>query len=187
MIDPPPEDATLSADQARYIDQACDRFEAAWKAASAFGARPRIEEAMQEVPEEDRPRLLRELIHLDIFYRRQFGETPQPGDYQSRFPSLDAAVLAALFAASSTTADVASTPSPSSRAETPAADSTPLSRRFRCPHCQNPIQLADDHSNEVLCPGCGSSFRVREAKETISATPMRVLQPGRAASGLGQL
>jgi serine/threonine protein kinase/WD40 repeat protein/tetratricopeptide (TPR) repeat protein len=175
MIDLPPDDATISADQAQRIDQACDRFEAAWKSAGSSGARPRIEDALQEVSEEDRPRVLRELLHLDIFYRRQLGETPQPGDYQSRFPSLDAASLAACFAASPPTADMTSTPSPGVRAETPAADSTPLSRRFRCPHCHNPIQLANDHSDEVLCPGCGSSFRLREAKETISATPMRPL------------
>jgi serine/threonine protein kinase/formylglycine-generating enzyme required for sulfatase activity len=175
MIDLPPDDATLSTDQAKRVDQVCDHFEAAWKAAGSSGRRPQIEDALREVSEEDRPRLLRELIHLDIFHRRQFGERPQPGDYQSRFPSLDAASLAALFATSPTIIDLGSPPSPGVRAETPAPDSTPLSRRFRCPHCHNPIQLADDHSDEVLCPGCGSSFRVREAKETISATPMRPL------------
>jgi WD40 repeat protein len=37
---------------------------------------------------------------------------------------------------------------------------------LRCPHCHNPISLADDHSDEVLCPGCGSSFRVRDARHT---------------------
>src|SRR5262249_54067394 len=56
-----------------------------------------------------------------------------------------------------------------------AAESTPLTRRFRCPHCHNPIHLADDHSDEVLCPACGSSFHFREAKATISAMPMRPL------------
>lgn len=175
MIDLPSDDATLSPDQARRVDQVCDQFEAAWKAAGSSGRRPRIEDALQEVSEEDQPRLLRELIHLDIFYRRQLGEAPQPSDYQSLFPSLDAATLAACFATAPATADQVPPPRPGVRAETPAADSTPLSRRFRCPHCHNPIQLADDHSDEVLCPGCGSSFRVREAKETISATPMRPL------------
>src|SRR5262249_43076032 len=47
--------------------------------------------------------------------------------------------------------------------------------RLRCPHCHNPITLADDRSDEVLCPGCGSSFRVREARATVSATPMKPL------------
>jgi WD40 repeat protein len=175
MIDLPPDHGTLPVDQARRVDEACDRFEAAWKAVGPSGSPPRIEDALRAVSDEDRPMVLRELIQLDLFYRRQRGETPQPGDYQGRFPSLDAPSLAAHIAVPPTPADLGSTPSPGVRAETPAADSTPSSRRFCCPHCHNPIQLADDHSDEVLCPGCGSSFRVREAKETISATPMRPL------------
>jgi WD40 repeat protein len=175
MIDLPPDDATLSPDQARRVDQAADRFEAAWKAAGSSGRRPRIEDVLKGVSEEDRARVLCELIPLDIFYRRLLGETPQPDDYQSRFPSLDAAWLAARFATPPTTADMTSTPTPSVPAEAEAADTTPLNRRFRCPHCHNPIHLADGHSDEVLCPGCGNSFRVREAKETTSATPMRPL------------
>jgi WD40 repeat protein/serine/threonine protein kinase/tetratricopeptide (TPR) repeat protein len=175
MIDLPPDDATLSADQARRVDQVCDHFEATWKAAAATAERPQIEEALQAVAEQDRATVLRELILLDLFYRRQHGETPQPGDYQQRFPALDAASLAAHFDDFPGAADKDATPSAGRQGQTPASDSTPLSRRFRCPHCHNPIQLADDHSDEVLCPGCGSSFRIREAKETISATPMRPL------------
>ena len=43
---------------ARRVDEACDRFEAAWKA----GRRPRIEDSLAEVPEPGRPALLRELL-----------------------------------------------------------------------------------------------------------------------------
>jgi len=46
---------------------------------------------------------------------------------------------------------------------------------LRCPHCHNPITIADDKSDEVLCPGCGSSFRLCEARATVSATPMKPL------------
>src|SRR6516165_2844061 len=58
----------------------------------------------------------------------------------------------------------------------PADDATPLkdARRLRCPHCHNPIQLADDR-DEVLCPGCGSSFRIRDARGTSTTAPMRQL------------
>jgi hypothetical protein len=42
-----------------------------------------------------------------------------------------------------------------------AAQGTP-NETLRCPHCHNPIRLADGHADEVLCPGCGSSFRVRD-------------------------
>jgi WD40 repeat protein len=51
----------------------------------------------------------------------------------------------------------------------------PLAHRLRCPHCHNPIELADEHSDEVLCPGCGSSFKVRDARLTHSTDPSRPL------------
>src|SRR5262249_14437958 len=38
----------------------------------------------------------------------------------------------------------------------------------------NPIQLTDDR-DEVLCPGCGSSFRIRDARGTTTTAPMRQL------------
>ncbi len=47
--------------------------------------------------------------------------------------------------------------------------------KLRCPHCHNPIQLLDDHPEEVLCPGCGSSFRVREARYTDTVSGSRSL------------
>src|SRR5215210_5140600 len=32
---------------------------------------------------------------------------------------------------------------------------------LRCPHCQNPIELADlPSSGEITCVGCGSSFQL---------------------------
>jgi hypothetical protein len=55
-----------------------------------------------------------------------------------------------------------------------AADS-PGSSRLRCPHCQNPVQLADADADEILCPGCGGTFRAREARATMSRVPMRPL------------
>jgi hypothetical protein len=32
---------------------------------------------------------VRELVELDIYYRRQAGEVPVPADYAGRFPDLD--------------------------------------------------------------------------------------------------
>src|SRR5262249_37437062 len=47
-------------------------------------------------------------------------------------------------------------------------------QQIRCPHCHNPLQLTGEHSEDVLCPGCGSSFRVRDARETVSASSLRL-------------
>src|SRR6516164_1938525 len=39
-----------------------------------------------------------------------------------------------------------------------------------CPHCQNPIELADSPSGEVICPSCGSTIRL-ENNSTTAWTP----------------
>jgi serine/threonine-protein kinase len=70
---------------ARRVDRVCDAFESAWLA----GRRPPIEEFLTDVPEPERPALLRELVRVDVAYRRKQGETPEPRDYADRFPSLE--------------------------------------------------------------------------------------------------
>jgi hypothetical protein len=89
---------TLPVSLARYVDQACDRFEAAWIA----GQRPCLEDFL-DVPEPARPAAVRELILLDGHYRRLAGEEPQVADYQARFPELDPVWLADAVAARSDT------------------------------------------------------------------------------------
>jgi hypothetical protein len=71
----------LSPAQARQIDQACDLFEAAWKA----GQRPDPQEYVGAVTEPLRSALLRQLLLLDWDYRRRGGDDPCPADYQNRF------------------------------------------------------------------------------------------------------
>jgi WD40 repeat protein/tRNA A-37 threonylcarbamoyl transferase component Bud32 len=59
--------------------------------------------------------------------------------------------------------------------EKPAtASATPRTTKVRCPTCHNPIQLAQD-SAEVLCPGCGNSFRLRDAQYTDTTSGMKRL------------
>ena len=69
----------------RQVNAACEPFELAWKA----GQRPRIEDYLGDTPKSERSPLLRELIALDIYYRRQAGEEPAPEEYRARFPELD--------------------------------------------------------------------------------------------------
>jgi WD40 repeat protein/tRNA A-37 threonylcarbamoyl transferase component Bud32 len=65
------------------------------------------------------------------------------------------------------TADVPVTPTPP---VTPTVHT-----RIRCPYCNNPIELADDRSDEVLCPVCGSNFRIRDTRLTTTTSGMRQL------------
>jgi hypothetical protein len=66
----------------QQLDRVCSRFEAAWQA----GERPRIEDYLQEVDASLRRALLRELLGLELDYRRLDGERPRPGEYRARFP-----------------------------------------------------------------------------------------------------
>jgi serine/threonine protein kinase/tetratricopeptide (TPR) repeat protein len=76
------------------VDEACDRFEAAWQRGEPLA----IEPCLAAVPEAERPTLLRELIALDVAYRRRRGDVPRREDYQARFPSLDPIWLTELLA-----------------------------------------------------------------------------------------
>src|SRR5947207_942771 len=84
----------LPAELLRLVEEVCRRFEAAWKAVPPGGQRPQIEVHLSNTPESARKVLLRELVALDVAYRRRIGEDPQPADYQKRFPTLDTEWLA---------------------------------------------------------------------------------------------
>ncbi len=77
-----PEHSDLSPTQEERLDDACDRFEAEWKA----GRRPTIEAALDGAPARLRGPLLRALIAVDMAYRRRLGESIDTRDYEARFP-----------------------------------------------------------------------------------------------------
>jgi WD40 repeat protein/tRNA A-37 threonylcarbamoyl transferase component Bud32 len=64
---------------------------------------------------------------------------------------------------------------PDATASEGPASPPPEGRRVRCPHCHNPIQLADEHGDEVLCPACGSTFRLQDTRLTSTTSEMRQL------------
>jgi serine/threonine protein kinase len=64
------------------IEILCDRFEAEWRS----GGKPQIEPYVAAAPEGARPELVRELLKLDIYYRRDNGDTVTPDDYKSFLP-----------------------------------------------------------------------------------------------------
>jgi serine/threonine protein kinase/formylglycine-generating enzyme required for sulfatase activity len=76
---------------ARRPDDACARFEEAWRA----GRRPRLEDYLQDLEEPERSALLHALLPLELAYRRRRNEPVTPGDYERRFPG-DAELIRAL-------------------------------------------------------------------------------------------
>jgi serine/threonine-protein kinase len=67
---------------ARRVNDACERFEAAWR----DGERPSIEAFLPEASEAERPAILAELLALDVELRWERGESPAMDDYAARFP-----------------------------------------------------------------------------------------------------
>jgi serine/threonine-protein kinase len=78
----------LSLSEAELVDQACDRFETAWRA----GDWPCIEGYLDAVPEACRLILLHELLKLELELRAEVGEQPSPEEYRRRFPGQRAGI-----------------------------------------------------------------------------------------------
>jgi serine/threonine protein kinase/WD40 repeat protein len=163
----PSPDDTLPPEMDKTVQRVCSRFEAACR----VGQPPRIEDCLGEVPEAARSSLLLELVTLEVTYRRKAGEDLRANHYVKRFPELDTGWLKQLLDELSTI-DVKHTIGRKFKKteEPPQAQG----QRIRCPHCHNPIVIGDAGHEGVLCPGCGSSFRVREAQATSTAEMRKV-------------
>ena len=140
----------------RSIDRQCLAFEDAWK----VGPPPAIEQFLQETPAEtpetERAELLRELLLIDVAYRRQRGEEPKAEEYEGRFPTYGKAIAAAFVQGSNPVQRTADAEEPES-----------VGLHIRCPHCHNPVEIAGrSEPDKMTCPSCGSVFTV--AVDTIA-------------------
>ncbi len=79
---PSPDLASLSPDQAIDINRVCDSFEQALRA----GRQPSLEHALAAVDESLRAALLRDLLAIELEYRRSIGERAEATEYRRRFP-----------------------------------------------------------------------------------------------------
>lgn len=73
---------SMPLDALKRLNEACDRFEAAWNA----GGRPRIEDYVAGVPDAERKALLRELLYLDLHYAPGRKISISWNEYVERFP-----------------------------------------------------------------------------------------------------
>jgi non-specific serine/threonine protein kinase/serine/threonine-protein kinase len=107
-------DSSVPLSALERVDRAGDRFEDAWEA----GQRPAIEAFLADSPEPGRPLLLRELLGLDLGYRRRAGETPDATEYLGRFPE-HAAVIHEVFTETPVAGSCPEDPSAASQATPP--------------------------------------------------------------------
>src|SRR5262249_52430512 len=156
------------------LDEIRARLEIAWQAASPSGTLPRIEDQLVGLSEADRQVLLPELVALEVASRRPRGEQARAEEYRARLRELSSDWLEREVSPLAQT-DPAAQPAP-----------TRTGCTLRCPHCQNPIHLSDAPGDVVLCPGCGGSFRVREARFTDTASGSRPLGRFQLLERVGQ-
>ena len=78
------------------VDELCLFFEDAW----LRGRQPNIEPLIRGVAGSVRAELLRELLAVDLTYRRRHGQNPNPEEYIRRFPEFAEAVRQAFPAVS---------------------------------------------------------------------------------------
>src|SRR5262249_54513858 len=76
-LSPGPRPLDPSIPLAQRVDEACDRFEAAWMR----GERPRVEDFLTGLDDGECPAFLRELLKIDLAYRRGHGEQPRFREY----------------------------------------------------------------------------------------------------------
>jgi eukaryotic-like serine/threonine-protein kinase len=144
-----------------WVDERADAFEAAWRR----GPRPALAPFLGDEQGGRRLALLAELVRIDLEYRWKAGDAAGLEDYLADFPELrgaDGALPDELVLYAQRLRQPFGGPDPEEVATVPAARPG-AAGELPCPHCRNPVPLAEPAAPRVTCPSCGSSFRLDPA------------------------
>jgi len=158
----------LTKSDRHELNSLLPRFEIEWK----DGSKPRIE-AFLPSDEPLRTAALIELVHSDLQFRRQAGETASVTDYLNQFPELekDQKALRELIEIKHKRTAHRSDLNLNEGHAPPAPTQPAEGVHTRCPDCHSPIELVDDSPlKDILCPSCGSSFSLLHSTETLPSS-----------------
>ena len=164
------------------IDACCQEFERAWQDDTDA---PSIESHVARVAPADQAHLLRELLLLELNYRRDERcrslSDSQLCDLHPRLMSAIAEQLKLLRDQRSGKDSVGCVTQalPASRSEfEPTIDHDPRSSsgsrglHIRCPHCSNPVELLTDTPlDSITCRTCGSAFSLVDQGDQTREAP----------------
>jgi serine/threonine protein kinase len=114
------------SDDPRPIDGICDEFEKLWKS----GQKPRIRKFIEEASIDLREPLFRELLSIEVEYRRAAANPPSRTQYKSEFPEYGA-IIDAVFDNSFREEGPASTLGPGNTPVAEPPDISELSKRYK--------------------------------------------------------
>jgi serine/threonine protein kinase len=173
---------SLAHEIRRDIEASCRAFERAWHA----GSTPLLEDFLASVAPDGRTQLLRELLILELNYRRNADDAPlSDAQVCALHPRLMPEIAEQLkllrernwestLDANATKRQVLSTveAAPTMDLE-PRSSSSSRGLHIRCPHCSNPVELlADTRLESITCRTCGSAFSLVDSDDQTRQAPV---------------
>jgi serine/threonine protein kinase len=160
----------------KRVEEACDRFGAAWRA----GQQPAIEDYLAGAAESVRAALLRALLALEIELRCQRGDRPAPAEYVPRFGG-DEELIRAVFAQARTVKyDDAVAGEPSTTDGT-LSDGSPGGGQGGQPPAESPAALPERIGRYRVCRelGAGTFGKVYLADDEVMDRQVAIKVPSR--------